>query len=234
MPIARRYAHCPTGRVVSAGRQSSSMARAWPATLHPDDAGLARDIPAARLARGGAFGPVRPRELVLPPNVLSLARIPLAAIFAVAALDGDAELSLGVLILAGATDVADGWCARRLGQVTATGRVVDPAADKIFFLTAAVALVAAGRLAPLAALVLATREIVQAVLGTALALRGRLLATGAATPSSPAGKMTTLLQASALAAALVWPDARDPLVVAAAVCGAAAAADYWISAVRAA
>jgi CDP-diacylglycerol--glycerol-3-phosphate 3-phosphatidyltransferase/cardiolipin synthase len=177
---------------------------------------------------------VSTRELVLPPNVLSLARIPLAVIFALAVTSGRSAAAVVTLAVAGATDVADGWSARHLRQETATGRVVDPAADKIFFLTAAVTTVVAGRLTVLAACLLATREILQVVLGAVLAVRGRLLAAGAATPSNPVGKMTTVLQGLAIAAALVLPDARDPLVVAAAVCGAVAAAEYWVSAVRAA
>jgi cardiolipin synthase len=168
--------------------------------------------------------------------VLSLARIPLAAFFAVAVASGRPWWAVGALVAAGVSDVADGWCARRLHQETGTGRVVDPLADKVFFVTAALTLVLSGRLAVWGALLLATREIVQLLLGARLALQGRLVATGEATPSSVAGKMTTVLQGLAVGASLVWTEARAPLVVATAVCGTVAAAEYCVavSATRAA
>jgi phosphatidylglycerophosphate synthase len=173
---------------------------------------------------------VRTRELVLPANVLSLARIPLAAFFALAVAAGRPWWAMGALMTAGGTDVADGWCARRLHQETGTGRVVDPLADKIFFATAALALVLSRRLAACGALLLATRELVQLMLGTRLALERRLVKTSEETPSTVAGKMTTVLQAMAVGASLVWTEARAPLVVATAVCGTVAAAEYWAAA----
>ncbi len=174
-----------------------------------------------------------PRELIFPANVLSLVRIPLAAAFAVAVAAERQVLALVILLVAAATDVADGWCARRLGQETVTGRVVDPLADKIFFVTAAVALVATGRLTVLAVLLLATREIAQIFLAVTLALRGKLVRTGTESHSHVLGKLTTALQASTAAVALLWPPAEPPFIAGTAVCGAAAAVDYWRSALKA-
>ena len=37
-----------------------------------------------------------------------------------------------LLLIAGATDLADGWVARRYNQVSRLGKVLDPLADKIF------------------------------------------------------------------------------------------------------
>ena len=170
---------------------------------------------------------IRPQEFVLPSNVLSLARIPLAAAFAAAVSSGRVEAAVGVLVLAGATDVADGWCARRLKQETPTGRVLDPLADKLFFGAAAAALLATGRLNLPAILLLGTREIAQVVLAVTLAARRRLLQIGTAARSRPLGKVTTALQAATAAAALIWPVARPALVAGTAVCGAAAAIEYW-------
>ncbi len=167
------------------------------------------------------------RELVLAPNILSLARVPLAALFAFEVGSGHERLALATLASAAATDVADGYWARRFHQETSVGRIVDPTADKIFLITAVVALARAGRLSPVALVLLGTREIVQLALAAVLATRGTLLRTSASTPSSPAGKLTTVLQAAAATAALVLPDARRPLVVAAAICGLVAGIEYW-------
>jgi cardiolipin synthase len=169
------------------------------------------------------------RELVLAPNLLSFSRVPLAVVFAFEVGAGHERLALATLAVAAATDVADGYWARRFHQETAIGRVLDPAADKIFFVTAVIALVRAERLAPVALLLLGTREIVQLMIATVLTARGALVSASAATPASAAGKLTTTLQTAAVAAALVWLDARGPFVIAAAVCGLVAGADYWVA-----
>ena len=75
----------------------------------------------------------RAADLGRAPNLLSLARIPLALLFPFASRSVPAALL--VLGLAGLTDVLDGWLARRLGAETAIGAVIDPVADKIFALT---------------------------------------------------------------------------------------------------
>lgn len=105
--------------------------------------------PATRPAPGGIAG-----EPVLSPlpapsffsiaNVLSLARVPLALVFAVvlAAPWGGPLAGLGVLALAGLTDALDGVFARRaearrtgsVGPVApaGTGSWLDPICDKVF------------------------------------------------------------------------------------------------------
>ena len=70
------------------------------------------------------------KDLVLVPNLLSGARVPLAVAFPLAA--GNAPLALGILGFAGLTDVLDGWAARKLGQATPVGALVDGIADKVF------------------------------------------------------------------------------------------------------
>ncbi len=159
---------------------------------------------------------IRPRELVLPSNVLSLARIPLAAGFAVGVASGRLWIATAILLVSCATDVADGWFARRLKQETATGRVLDPLSDKLFFLTAAVALVATGRLSVVAVLMLSTREIAQLALAATLAARGRLIRTGTAARAHFLGKLTTTLlqtRRRQRPPCLGLPCARFPVVV---------------------
>jgi phosphatidylglycerophosphate synthase len=51
-----------------------------------------------------------------------------------------------VLLLAGITDVLDGWVARRWGLVTATGAALDGITDKLFALVVALALFSTGQL----------------------------------------------------------------------------------------
>lgn len=74
-------------------------------------------------------------ELKKFPNILSLSRpfffFPLTAL----TISGLQWLLAGAIIYAigAATDLLDGWLARKQGQVTVTGKLIDPLADKLFF-----------------------------------------------------------------------------------------------------
>lgn len=73
-------------------------------------------------------------ELLQVPNLLSLSRIlflPLIGYFMARGDDFSSLVALGLLILAGITDGLDGYFARRLNQVTQTGLILDPLADKV-------------------------------------------------------------------------------------------------------
>ena len=86
---------------------------------------------------------------------------------------GDAGrwLALGVFLLAGLTDVVDGRLARRLGEVSAAGALLDLIADRLLTLTTILALVGAGAVSGwglAAAWVLVARDIVVASFGETL------------------------------------------------------------------
>jgi cardiolipin synthase len=78
------------------------------------------------------------------PNILTLARFALAPIFAVMVLGNRPFGALGVIILAAATDVLDGFTARLLGLRTGIGTLLDPLADKVLGATAYVLLTVKG------------------------------------------------------------------------------------------
>ena len=65
------------------------------------------------------------------PNLLSLARIPLAVVVFVAVTQHAWLLALAAFVLACVTDWLDGWWARKYGPLTLVGRNLDPLADKI-------------------------------------------------------------------------------------------------------
>jgi cardiolipin synthase len=79
------------------------------------------------------------------PNLLSLARLLCVPLFLWLLFGRDdpawAAILLGVL---GATDWFDGYLARRLGQVSEMGKLLDPAADRILLITAVVAITVYG------------------------------------------------------------------------------------------
>jgi CDP-diacylglycerol--glycerol-3-phosphate 3-phosphatidyltransferase len=78
------------------------------------------------------------------PNLLTLARIVLVPVFALAYLvpaPSTYLLSAVLFGLAAFTDWLDGFLARRLGQTTRFGAFLDPVADKLIVVTALVLLV---------------------------------------------------------------------------------------------
>jgi cardiolipin synthase len=173
--------------------------------------------------------PYRLRDLLNVPGLLSLSRIPLAAAFPLL-LERPAA-ALAVLVIAGATDLLDGWVARRYGLVTATGAALDGVTDKLFITTVAVTLVVSGRLPLEVVLLLSTREIGEAPLVAWFVLSPRARARRAEHPSANAlGKIATTLQFVAVAFAIARATAFGPLVIATAAAGAVAAISYWIRA----
>jgi cardiolipin synthase (CMP-forming) len=85
--------------------------------------------------------PVVDRSRVLTlPNAISASRLLLVPVFAVLALQGQDLAALAVLAISGASDWLDGVLARRLGQQSRLGELLDPAADRLFILVTLVVL----------------------------------------------------------------------------------------------
>ena len=72
------------------------------------------------------------KNILTIPNALSLFRLILIPLI-VWLYVGKQEYgwSIGVIALSGFTDILDGWIARKTGQVTDVGKVLDPIADKM-------------------------------------------------------------------------------------------------------
>jgi CDP-diacylglycerol--glycerol-3-phosphate 3-phosphatidyltransferase len=78
------------------------------------------------------------------PNLLSISRILAVPVFIILMLDPSplrALAAAAVFALASATDWLDGYLARKWGQVTKMGKMLDPIADKILIMAALVVLV---------------------------------------------------------------------------------------------
>jgi cardiolipin synthase (CMP-forming) len=72
------------------------------------------------------------RRILTVPNLLSAIRILLIPVFVLLLVDGDTRLA-GFLLMAAvvSTDWVDGVIARRTGQVTELGKLLDPIADRL-------------------------------------------------------------------------------------------------------
>jgi CDP-diacylglycerol--glycerol-3-phosphate 3-phosphatidyltransferase len=64
-----------------------------------------------------------------------------------------------VFIVAAVTDLLDGYLARRRGQITNLGRLLDPIADKLLVLSALIVLVQVDRVSALIAILIIAREV---------------------------------------------------------------------------
>ncbi|MEZ4302925.1 MAG: CDP-alcohol phosphatidyltransferase family protein, partial [Polyangiaceae bacterium] len=177
------------------------------------------------------MGLFRARDLLLPPSLLSLARLPLAAAFPF--VHGRPWLAFAVLVTAGFSDVLDGWWARRHHQATSTGALVDPITDKIFVLTVVITLVVAGDLDLVSVLLLSTRELgeLPLVLWLSIDRAARTKRKDHPRANLP-GKLATALQFAAVTAALFHLSWTPVLVYTTAVAGAVAAAVYWARELR--
>ena len=78
------------------------------------------------------------------PNILSLIRLLLVGVFIAVffGLDSDHKnkIALLVFVIAGITDVIDGFLARRFGWITTAGKILDPLADKLMQCTVLICL----------------------------------------------------------------------------------------------
>lgn len=69
------------------------------------------------------------------PNLLTLVRLILIPVFLVFVLVGEYAWALGTVVVSSLTDFLDGFVARRFGQVSRVGQLLDPAADRLFILS---------------------------------------------------------------------------------------------------
>jgi cardiolipin synthase len=69
------------------------------------------------------------------PNLLSVLRLVLVPLFAVLLVSGRDGWAVVVLMVSGASDYLDGALARRWGQISRLGQLLDPLADRLYILS---------------------------------------------------------------------------------------------------
>lgn len=164
-----------------------------------------------------------PPALLTLPNVISLARLPLAVLFLFA--DTTTE-RLTILSIASASDFIDGWLARHFGRTTRSGALLDPIADKTFVLAALTAFVATGTLSTGEYFVILARDFATAI-GFLVAWRLPGLDPHDFKARMP-GKIVTVLQLAAILALSVAPQAMRWLVPVIGVASAISIIDYTL------
>lgn len=79
---------------------------------------------------------IRQENNINLPNALTILRLLLLPVFAWQYLGGNIMASLGIYLVVQASDLLDGFLARRWNQITSFGKLMDPLADKLMLLTA--------------------------------------------------------------------------------------------------
>ena len=158
-------------------------------------------------------GPRQNRILTIP-NLLTLFRILLIPVIAwLYCWKADYPMAAWVLVVSGATDVADGFIARKFRMVSDLGKVLDPIADKLTQTVALVCLLTRFSAVWWVLGVLVFKETVMTVMGLAVIRR-----TGSVYSAAWHGKLATVTLYGVIIAHIAWYD------IPAAVSGALVAA----------
>lgn len=175
--------------------------------------------------------PVRTARLIaLVPNVLSVGRLGLAAIFPVI----PAELEywhwrVVVVVAAGVSDWLDGFVARRYGAKSPSGVLLDAVADKLFVFSVLLTLtIMEPRLLEWWQMLLViARDLTVAFVAAYVAGKRDWPAFGRLVPRLP-GKLTTGSQFALFLAIVIWPQTLFATIVLilTVLCSLLAAADY--------
>jgi cardiolipin synthase len=109
----------------------------------------------------GGLGPSRlvSSAIVTLPNAVTLVRLLLMPVCAYLLASGRYGSGLVLTALVGSTDWVDGWLARRTGQVSRLGQLMDPLADRLLIVSVAIALVVQGVVPWPAAVLLLARDL---------------------------------------------------------------------------
>ena len=110
----------------------------------------------------GPLGPSRrvSSAIVTLPNAVTLVRLLLMPVCAYLLATGEFGWGLVLTALVGSTDWVDGWLARRTGQVSRVGQLLDPLADRLLIVSVAIALVIQGVVPWQAAALILARDLV--------------------------------------------------------------------------
>lgn len=157
------------------------------------------------------------------PNLLSLARFPLAVAFVAVE---SAGVRVALLVAAALSDLLDGWLARRHGT-TKMGALLDPIADKTFVLLAISTFLWSGELVVRDYFILLSRDFATAI-GFIVAYYTPGLDPADFRSRWP-GKLVTVLQLLSLLALLVRPAFFPILLPLVAVTSVWTIADYTLA-----
>jgi len=142
------------------------------------------------------------KKLLNLPNCLTILRMLMIPVFAKMYYSDMRAFSMLVFLLASATDVLDGYLARKWNQITSFGKLMDPLADKLMTLTMIFCLMNTGYLPVWVLVVLVAKELMM-VLGGLVLLKG-VNGKKIVVMANWAGKAATALIIAAIALVFPW------------------------------
>lgn len=122
------------------------------------------------------------------PNILTLARFALIPVYIVVFAYGHLFISFLILLLAGLTDILDGYIARSRGLTTQIGAMLDPLADKCMMLVVVLSLLYVNLIPWAAVVAMFIREVGMIISSAIFHFRGKVTV-----PANAMGKATTVL-----------------------------------------
>lgn len=140
------------------------------------------------------------------PTILTLSRIVLIPFFVLSVYQHPV-LGAVIFSIASITDFLDGYLARRSGQITTFGIIMDPLADKFLVISALIVLVDMERLSALIVIILIVREFL--VTG----LRVVALSKNIVIPAEMGGKLKTTAQITSILCLILVGSIFDNLPV---------------------
>lgn len=114
----------------------------------------------------------RDQRILTIPNVISVLRLLCAPLFVWLLVDDHGIAAAAVLAVLGVSDWVDGWIARHYDQGSNLGKVLDPVADRVLLLVAAVALLIDGSVPIVVGVLVLVREAVVSIAVLVLAMAG--------------------------------------------------------------
>ncbi|MCX5749644.1 MAG: CDP-diacylglycerol--glycerol-3-phosphate 3-phosphatidyltransferase [Candidatus Saganbacteria bacterium] len=149
---------------------------------------------------------IRPVLGVTQANRITLVRVLLIPLFIYFLLSTSLPLSkwiaAGLFIALASTDALDGFVARKYGQVTELGKLIDPIADKMLVYAAFMGFVQMGKLWSWVVLIIVMRDFAVMGLRVWAAKKGEII------PAGDTGKWKTALQMTAIVFLILdWPAA---------------------------
>lgn len=125
------------------------------------------------------------------PNTLTLFRIlliPAYLLIFFSTIPFHIEIALAIMLLAGLTDIIDGYIARTYNQITPFGIMMDPLADKLMMIAVIFSLFETERISLWATLLFVARDLGMIVTSAIFHFRGKKTV-----PANVFGKVTTVL-----------------------------------------
>lgn len=135
------------------------------------------------------------------PNILTISRFFLIPVYIAVFASGYYVWAFVVVVVAGATDVLDGYIARTRGQITPVGAMLDPLADKSMMIVVIISLVVSGLIPWYAAALVFIRDVGMIIGSAFFHFRGKRTV-----PANTMGKATTVLYYVAILLIVIRAD----------------------------